>query len=69
MCKFIRVTSDVTWTHLSLSLLVYMVEKKLSTFVVIYCCLKQGKWWVLVILIGKISDGWIRDLEFNSHLR
>ena len=34
---------------------VYMMEKKLSTFVVIYCCLKHGKWWVLVILIGKIT--------------
>ena len=44
---------------------VYMVEKKLSTFVVIYYCLKHGKWWVLVILIDKIYDSWIRDLEFK----
>ena len=26
------------------------------------------KTWVPVSSIGKVSDGWIRDLEFNSHL-
>ena len=29
---------------------------------------KKKKWWVLVNSISKISDGCIRDLEFNLHL-
>ena len=26
------------------------------------------KWFVLVSSIGKVSDGWIKDLAFNSRL-